>query len=49
MIDGSYNAVKSDFITALWIIYREALSDAFAHLSLRSSDGNEFMPCKSVE
>ena len=49
MIDESYNAVKSDFITALRIIYHEGLSDAFAHLSARSIDGNEmlFMPRKS--
>ena len=49
MIDDSYSAVKNDFITALRIIYREGLSDAFAHLSLRSNDGNEmmFMPRKS--
>jgi len=49
MIDESYNAIKNDFITALRIIYREGLSDAFAHLSLRSKDGNEmmFMPRKS--
>ena len=49
MIDESYNALKSDFITALRIIYREGLSDAFAHLSMRSNDGNEmmFMPRKS--
>ena len=49
MIDDSYSAVKTDFITALRIIYREGLSDAFAHLSLRSREGNEmmFMPRKS--
>ena len=49
MSDESYNAVKNDFITALRIIYREGLSDAFAHLSLRSNEGNEmmFMPRKS--
>jgi ribulose-5-phosphate 4-epimerase/fuculose-1-phosphate aldolase len=49
MIDESYDAIKSDFITALRIIYREGLSDAFAHLSARSHDGNEmmFMPRKS--
>src|SRR5262245_36564563 len=48
MIDESYNAIKSDFITTLRIIYREGLSDAFAHLSVRSKDGNEmmFMPRK---
>jgi 3-hydroxy-2-methylpyridine-4,5-dicarboxylate 4-decarboxylase len=49
MIDESYNTIKNDFITALRIIYREGLSDAFAHLSARSNDGNEmmFMPRKS--
>src|SRR5438132_11240902 len=49
MIDDSYSAVKNDFITALRIIYRAGLSDAFAHLSLRSNEGNEmmFMPRKS--
>ena len=49
MIDESSNAVKNDFITALRIIYREGLSDAFAHLSARSDDGDEmmFMPRKS--
>jgi len=47
----SYSPVKSDFITALRIIYREGLSVAFAHLSMRSSDGNEmmFMPRKTVK
>ena len=49
MIDESYSTVKNDFILALRIIYREGLSDAFAHLSARSSDANEmmFMPRKS--
>jgi HCOMODA/2-hydroxy-3-carboxy-muconic semialdehyde decarboxylase len=49
MMDESYAAIKSDFITALRIIYREGLSDAFAHLSVRSNDGDEmiFMPRKS--
>jgi ribulose-5-phosphate 4-epimerase/fuculose-1-phosphate aldolase len=49
MIDESYNAIKSDFITALRIISHEGLSDAFAHLSARRNDGNEmmFMPRKS--
>ena len=49
MIDETYKTVKSDFITALRIIFREGLSDAFAHLSARSNDGNEmlFMPRKS--
>lgn len=37
---------KNDFITALRIISHEGLSDAFAHLSARTSSGNEmlFMP-----
>ena len=43
MIDESYNAIKNDFIMALRIIYREGLSDAFAHLSLRSNEGDEMM------
>ena len=49
MTDESYDAIKSDFITALRIIYREGLSDAFANLSARSNDGHEmmFMPRKS--
>jgi ribulose-5-phosphate 4-epimerase/fuculose-1-phosphate aldolase len=49
MIDDTYKSVKDDFITALRIIYQEGLSDAFAHLSSRSDDGNEmlFMPRKS--
>jgi ribulose-5-phosphate 4-epimerase/fuculose-1-phosphate aldolase len=49
MIDASYNAMKSDFTTALRIIAHEGLSDAFAHLSARSKDGREmmFMPRKS--
>lgn len=49
MTDEFYDAVKSDFITALRIIYREGLSDAFAHLSVRGSDGQQmmFMPRKS--
>jgi ribulose-5-phosphate 4-epimerase/fuculose-1-phosphate aldolase len=49
MIEESYKAVKDDFITALRIIYREGLSDAFAHLSARSPGANEmiFMPRKS--
>ena len=51
MIAENYYAVKNDFIMALRIIYREGLSDAFAHLSLRSNEGNEmmFMPRKTVE
>ena len=49
MNDENYNAVKSDFIMALRIIYHEGLSDAFAHLSARSDEGHEmmFMPRKS--
>ena len=49
MIDECYNAIKNDFIMALRIIYREGLSDAFAHLSMRSKAGDEmmFMPRKS--
>src|SRR5262245_3455819 len=49
MNDENYDAVKSDFIMGLRIIYREGLSDAFAHLSARSNEGNEmlFMPRKS--
>jgi ribulose-5-phosphate 4-epimerase/fuculose-1-phosphate aldolase len=49
MVDELYKAVKDDFITALRIIYREGLSDAFAHLSARSAGGDEmmFMPRKS--
>lgn len=49
MNNESYTTIKADFITALRIIYREGLSDAFAHLSTRSNDGNEmlFMPRKS--
>jgi ribulose-5-phosphate 4-epimerase/fuculose-1-phosphate aldolase len=49
MTEESSNAVKGDFITALRIIYREGLSDAFAHLSARSENGREmmFMPRKS--
>src|SRR4051794_21778053 len=49
MADESLNAIKNDFITALRIIYREGLSDAFAHLSMRSDQGDEmlFMPRKS--
>jgi ribulose-5-phosphate 4-epimerase/fuculose-1-phosphate aldolase len=49
MNDESFQAVKRDFITALRIIYREGLSDAFAHLSARREGGEEmlFMPRKS--
>ena len=43
MNDQSSGAVKDDFITALRIIYREGLSDAFAHLSSRSEDGSRMM------
>ena len=41
--------LKKDFIAALRIIYREGLSDAFAHLSARVADGKKmlFMPRKS--
>lgn len=49
VMDEHDNTTKADFITALRIIYREGLSDAFAHLSKRSDAGNEmlFMPRKS--
>jgi len=49
MIDESCTAVKRDFITALRIISHERLSDAFAHLSARSTGGDTmlFMPRKS--
>ena len=45
---NSLTALKKDFITALRIISREGLSDAFAHLSARV-DGDKmlFMPRKS--
>jgi ribulose-5-phosphate 4-epimerase/fuculose-1-phosphate aldolase len=48
-MDEFYTSVKNDFITALRIICGEGLSDAFAHLSCRSEDGNRmmFMPRKS--
>ncbi len=47
--DKNLAAVKRDFISALRIIYREGLSDAFAHLSARVGDGKNmlFMPRKS--
>ena len=45
MIDDFGDAVRSDFIAALRIIYREGLSDAFAHLSTRSADGNNVAFC----
>ena len=49
MIDEGDNAIKNDFIAALRIIYREGLSDAFAHLSKRSEKSDEmlFVPRKS--
>lgn len=49
VIDESCAAVKRDFITALRIISHEGLSDAFAHLSARSTGGDTmlFMPRKS--
>ena len=49
MDEKAYASIKDDFITALRIIYSEGLSDAFAHLSSRSEDGNGmmFMPRKS--
>lgn len=49
MTEDSIAAAKSDFITALRIISHEGLSDAFAHLSARTDDGDEmlFMPRKS--
>ena len=51
MIDETLSAVKSDFTMARRSIYREGLSDAFTHLSLRSSEDNEMMfaPRKTVE
>jgi HCOMODA/2-hydroxy-3-carboxy-muconic semialdehyde decarboxylase len=41
--------LKRDFVTALRIIHREGLSDAFAHLSARLDGGEKmlFMPRKS--
>ena len=49
MTEESIAAVKSDFITALRIINHEGLSDAFAHLSVRTDGGDAmlFMPRKS--
>jgi ribulose-5-phosphate 4-epimerase/fuculose-1-phosphate aldolase len=45
---SSLTALKKDFVTALRIISREGLSDAFAHLSARvGSDKMLFMPRKS--
>jgi HCOMODA/2-hydroxy-3-carboxy-muconic semialdehyde decarboxylase len=48
MKNNSVAALKKDFVTALRIISREGLSDAFAHLSARV-DGDKmlFMPRKS--
>ncbi len=48
MKSSSLAALKKDFVTALRIISREGLSDAFAHLSARV-DGDKmlFMPRKS--
>ena len=43
MSDEAYKAIRNDFIMALRIIYREGLSDAFAHLSMRSNQGNEMI------
>jgi ribulose-5-phosphate 4-epimerase/fuculose-1-phosphate aldolase len=47
--DNNLASLKRDFIGALRIIYREGLSDAFAHLSARVADGKSmlFMPRKS--
>lgn len=47
--NANFAALKKDFIAALRIIYREGLSDAFAHLSARVGDGKKmlFMPRKS--
>jgi HCOMODA/2-hydroxy-3-carboxy-muconic semialdehyde decarboxylase len=49
MTHGTIESRKSDFITALRIISHEGLSDAFAHLSTRTDDGDQmlFMPRKS--
>lgn len=49
MTEDSIDSMKGDFITALRIISHEGLSDAFAHLSARTDDGDEmlFMPRKS--
>lgn len=48
MKTNSLTALKKDFVTAMRIISREGLSDAFAHLSARV-DGDKmlFMPRKS--
>jgi ribulose-5-phosphate 4-epimerase/fuculose-1-phosphate aldolase len=47
--NNDLGTLKNDFVTALRIIYREGLSDAFAHLSARSESGDQmlFMPRKS--
>jgi ribulose-5-phosphate 4-epimerase/fuculose-1-phosphate aldolase len=47
--DNNIASLKRDFIAALRVIYREGLSDAFAHLSARVADGKSmlFMPRKS--
>jgi len=49
MTQGTIESRKSDFTTALRIISHEGLSDAFAHLSARTDDGDQmlFMPRKS--
>jgi ribulose-5-phosphate 4-epimerase/fuculose-1-phosphate aldolase len=48
MKSNSLTALKKDFVTALRIISREGLSDAFAHLSARvGGDKMLFMPRKS--
>lgn len=48
-MNDSRNALRSDFITALRTVFREGLSHAFAHLSMRSDAANGilFMPRKS--
>lgn len=48
MKTGNLAPLKKDFVTALRIIAREGLSDAFAHLSARVGTGEMlFMPRKS--
>ena len=46
---NEFESLKKDFVTALRIIDHEKLSDAFAHLSVRSKQRQEmlFMPRKS--
>jgi HCOMODA/2-hydroxy-3-carboxy-muconic semialdehyde decarboxylase len=46
---GNLASLKRDFVTALRIIERQGLSDAFAHLSVRVNGGRKmlFMPRKS--